>query len=127
MRLLTLLKSKIHRATVTEANVDYVGSITIDRDLIERVELLPGELVHVWNVNNGQRFETYVLEGRRGSGIICVNGAAAHRVSVGDKVIIAAFALTDEPVEPKMILVDEHNKFAGVIGNDLFHEPGPNA
>src|SRR5438067_4698933 len=85
MRLLTILKSKIHRATVTEANVDYVGSITIDRDLIDRVDLIPGELVHVWNVDNGQRFETYVMVGKRGSGIICVNGAAAHRVEVGHK------------------------------------------
>lgn len=111
MRLLTVLKSKIHRATVTEANVDYVGSITIDRDLIERVDLVPGELVHVWNVDNGQRFETYVMVGKRGSGIICVNGAAARRVEVGHKLIIAAFALTDEPLTPKMILVDAENKF----------------
>src|SRR5262245_28836601 len=91
MRLLTLLKSKIHRATVTEANVDYVGSITIDKDLIEKAGLAPGELVHVWNVNNGQRFETYVMEGKRKSGVICVNGAAAHRVEVGHKVIITSF------------------------------------
>jgi aspartate 1-decarboxylase len=111
MRLLTLLKSKIHRATVTEANVDYIGSITIDKDLIERADLVPGELVHVWNVNNGQRFETYVMEGARKSGIICVNGAAAHRVEVGHKVIITAFVLTDEPVEPQMILVDENNHY----------------
>lgn len=111
MRLLTMLKSKIHRVTVTEANVNYVGSITIDRDLIERVDLLPGELVHVWNVDNGQRFETYVMEGARGSGILCVNGAAAHRVEVGHKVIITAFALTDEPITPRMILVDETNRF----------------
>ena len=110
MQLRTLLKSKIHRATVTEANVDYVGSITIDRDLIEEVDLLPGELVHVWNVDNGQRFETYVMSGERGSGLICVNGAAAHRVEVGHRVIITAFVLADEPVEPKMILVDEHNR-----------------
>jgi aspartate 1-decarboxylase len=111
MRLLTLLKSKIHRATVTEANVDYVGSITIDLDLIDRSGLLVNELVHVWNVDNGQRFETYVLEGPRGSGIICVNGAAAHRVDVGNRVIITAFVLTDEHVEPTAILVDEHNRF----------------
>lgn len=111
MKLVSLLKSKIHRATVTEANVDYVGSITIDSDLIEKAGLLPNELVHVWNVNNGERFETYVLVGKAGSGIICVNGAAAHRVQVGHKVIITAFALTDEPVTPQMILVDDDNRF----------------
>lgn len=111
MRLLTLLKSKIHRATVTEANVDYIGSITIDRDLIERAGLLPGELVHVWNVDNGERLETYVMVGERGSGTICINGAAAHKVEVGHRVIITAFVLTDERIQPKMILVDECNRF----------------
>ncbi len=113
MRLLTILKSKIHRATVTDANVDYVGSITIDSDLMDRADLLPNELVHVWNVDNGQRFETYVLKGARESGIICVNGAAAHRVEVGHRVIITAFALTDEPVTPRAILVDSRNRYAG--------------
>ncbi len=115
MRLITLLKSKIHRATVTEANVDYVGSITIDRDLIDRASLVPGEKVHVWNVGNGRRFETYVMPGERGSGVICINGAAAHLAREGDKVIIAAFVLTDEAVEPKMILVDEQNRFVGYL------------
>jgi aspartate 1-decarboxylase len=111
MQFHTLLKSKIHRATVTEANVDYIGSITIDRDLIDRSGLLLNELVHVWNVDNGQRFETYVLEGERGSGTICVNGAAAHRVETGHRVIITAFVLTDEPIIPKAILVDEQNRY----------------
>lgn len=111
MRLLTLLKSKIHLATVTDADVNYVGSITIDPDLIERVGLIPGELVHVWNVDNGERFETYVIEGQSGSGAIIVNGAAAHRVHVGHKLIIAAFCLTDEPVEAKVILVDAQNRY----------------
>ena len=111
MRLLTLLKSKIHRATVTDADVNYVGSITIDQDLIERADLVVGELVHVWNVDNGQRFETYVIEGERGSGHIVVNGAAAHRVQAGHKVIIAAFCLSDEPVTPKTILVDDQNRY----------------
>lgn len=111
MRLLTLLKSKIHRATITDADVNYVGSITIDRDLIARSGLVSGELVHVWNVDNGQRFETYVLEGESGSGQIIVNGAAAHRVKVGHKVIIVAFCLSDEPVEPKAILVDDDNRY----------------
>ena len=111
MRLLNMLKCKIHRATVTEANVDYIGSITIDKDLLDHVDLLVGELVHVWDVDNGQRFETYALAAPRGSGIICVNGAAAHRVEVGHRVIIAAFVLTDEPAAPKVIMVDEKNRF----------------
>lgn len=111
MRLLNMLKSKIHRATVTQADVDYIGSIAIDPDLIERAGLIPNELVHVWNVNNGQRFETYVIEGEPHSGQIIVNGAAAHRVEVGHKVIITAFCLTDEPIQPRAILVDEQNRF----------------
>ena len=105
-----LLKSKIHRCTVTEADIDYVGSITIDQDLIEAVDLWPGELVHVWNIANGERFETYVLAGERGSGIICLNGAAALLVEVGHKVIVAAFALSEEPIEPKVILVGDDNR-----------------
>ena len=112
MRLLNLLKSKIHRAAVTDANVDYVGSITIDLDLIERAGLIAGELVHVWDVDNGQRFETYVMEGPRLSGTICVNGAAAHRTEIGHRVIICAFTLTDEAVEPRIVLVDEANRFS---------------
>ena len=111
MQLLSICKSKIHRATVTEANVDYVGSITIDRDLMERAGIQKGELVHVWNVANGNRFETYAVPGPKRSGVICVNGAAAHRCKPGDKVIIVAFVLTDEEITPKMILVNEENKF----------------
>lgn len=111
MQLRTMLKSKIHRATVTDANVNYIGSISIDPDLLERIDLIEGELVHVWNVDNGERFETYVLVGEPNTGQIVINGAAAHRVSIGDKVIICAFYLTDEPVTPKAILVDEQNRF----------------
>jgi aspartate 1-decarboxylase len=111
MKLITLLKSKIHRATVTDADVNYVGSITIDVDLIERSGLVPGELVHVWNVDNGERFETYVLVGERHKGEIIVNGAAAHKVRVGHRVIITSFWLTDEPVESTAILVDEQNRY----------------
>jgi aspartate 1-decarboxylase len=110
MMLRSLLRSKIHGARVTAAQVEYVGSIAIDAELIERVDLLPGEQVHVWNVDNGQRFETYVIEAERGSGVICVNGAAAHRVKVGDRLIIAAFVLTDEPVTPRVVVVDENNR-----------------
>ena len=111
MRLLNMLKSKIHRATVTGADVNYIGSITIDRELMDRADLIAGELVHVWNVDNGRRFETYVFEGGRGSEQIVINGAAAHHVQIGHRVIIAAFCLTDEPVTPKAILVDEHNRY----------------
>ncbi len=111
MRLRQMLKSKIHRATVTEADVNYIGSITIDSELIERVDLVPNELVHVWNATSGQRLETYVIPGPPGSGVICMNGPAAHLIRVGDIVIVAAFALTDEPVVPKQILVDERNRY----------------
>jgi aspartate 1-decarboxylase len=113
-----LLKSKIHRATVTEANVDYVGSVTIDQSLIEKVDLWPGELVHIWNCTNGERFETYVIAGESNTGVICVNGAAALRVSVGDKIIIAAFALTDQAIKPKVILVDEENRFTRTVDSE---------
>ncbi|MCX6362523.1 MAG: aspartate 1-decarboxylase [Armatimonadetes bacterium] len=111
MRLLNLLKSKIHGVTVTEANVDYVGSIGIDADLAERAGLRAGELVHVWDVDNGQRFETYVIIAPHGSGQVSVNGAAARRVEAGHKAIIAAFVLTDEPEEPRIVLVDAANRF----------------
>jgi aspartate 1-decarboxylase len=113
--LRSLLRSKIHGARVTGAEVEYVGSIAIDSDLAERVDLAPGERVHVWDVENGQRFETYVIEAERLSGTICVNGAAAHRVSVGDRLIIAAFALADEPITPRIIVVDSSNHFAEEI------------
>jgi len=115
MQLLSICKSKIHRATVTEANLDYVGSITIDEDLMDRSGLKNGELVQVWNVSNGERFETYAIPGARRSGIICVNGAAAHLAKAGDKVIIVSFVLTDEEITPRMILVDEENKFLRAI------------
>lgn len=111
MQLLTICKSKIHRATVTDADVDYIGSITIDQDLMQRAGIRNGELVHVWNVANGNRFETYAIPGEKRSGIICVNGASAHLCNPGDKVIIVAFVLTDEEITPKMVLVDEKNLF----------------
>ncbi len=111
MRLLNLLKSKIHRATVTQADLNYIGSIAIDVDLIERAGLVVNELVHVWDIDNGERFETYVIEGVRGAGQIIVNGAAAHRVRPGHKLIIAAFCLTDETLTPQMILVDDENRY----------------
>lgn len=115
MKLLTICKGKIHRATVTQCDVDYVGSITVDQDLLDAADIVDGELVHIWNINNGERLETYVIPAERGSGVICLNGAAARRCEVGDKVIIAAFCLTDEPVQRKVVLVDENNKIVSRI------------
>ncbi len=106
-----LLRSKIHRATVTEANLDYIGSVTIDEDLIEMVGLMIGEKVLVVDNTNGARVETYVIRGERGSGTICMNGAAAHLIKTGDQVIIMGFELTDSPIIPRSILVDETNRF----------------
>ncbi len=112
--LVTVLKSKIHRATVTDSQLDYEGSITIDSELIKRANLLIGEKVLVVNLANGLRVETYVIEGNPGSGTICLNGAAAHRFSVGDKVIIMSFVhLSPEEAQtfrPTRIKVDGKNK-----------------
>ncbi|MFA5997029.1 MAG: aspartate 1-decarboxylase [Candidatus Paceibacterota bacterium] len=110
-----LLRSKIHRATVTEANVDYVGSITIDKDLVEKVGLMEGEKVMVTSVTSGARLETYVILGDAGSGVICMNGPAAHHIKKGEIVVIMGFELTDWPVKPKIILVDAQNKFKEFI------------
>ena len=111
-----LLRAKIHRATVTEADPDYIGSITIDRDLMDAVDLAAGECVLVADINNSNRFETYVFEGERGSGVICINGAAAGLVSVGDKIIIMAFGYVPDEgaatVQPKVVLVDHQNRLA---------------
>lgn len=113
-----MLYSKIHRATVTDANLNYVGSITVDRDLIEAAKLRVGQKVEILNVNNGERFSTYVIEGARGSGAICLNGAAARKVHVGDIVIIVAYASYNEKdletYEPLVVLVDEQNKITSV-------------
>jgi aspartate 1-decarboxylase len=106
-----ILRSKIHKALVTEAELSYVGSITIDSDLLELTGLIPGEKVLVVSNTSGARLETYVIEGEKGSGVICMNGAAAHLIRKGEEIIIMGFELTDEPVTPKMILVDEENKF----------------
>jgi aspartate 1-decarboxylase len=107
MRLLNLLKSKIHHARVSYANPDYVGSVEICSDVMARAGLLDGEFIYVWDVENGERFTTYAFTGDKG--IIGVNGAAARRVGVGDRLIIAAFAFTDQPETPKVVLLDEHN------------------
>ncbi|GAB6099800.1 aspartate 1-decarboxylase [Halanaerocella petrolearia] len=107
-------KSKIHQAKVTDANLNYVGSITIDRELMETADIYPNERVQVVNNNNGQRLETYVIPGERGSGVICLNGAAARKARPGDTVIIISYALLTEEetksLEPQVVLVDEENK-----------------
>ncbi len=106
-----VLRSKIHKAIVTEANLDYVGSITIDEDLLERVGFMPGEKVLVVSNTTGARLETYVIVGEKNSGIICMNGAAAHLIKKNEEVIIMGFELTEKPIESKTILVDKNNKF----------------
>ena len=106
-----LIRSKIHKATVTDANPDYIGSITIDKDLIEKADLWVGEKVLVASNTSGARLETYVIEGEAGSGCICMNGAAAHLIGKGEEIIIMAFEVSDEPVKPTFILVDKDNKF----------------
>ena len=115
-----VLRSKIHNATVTEANLAYIGSITIDADLIDRVGLWPGERVLVVSNTSGARLETYVIKGERGSGQICMNGAAAHLIKEGEEIIIMGFELSDKPIEPKVILVDKKNRFL----QDLTEKPG---
>ncbi len=115
---ITMLKSKIHRATVTQAEVDYVGSITIDEELLEAAGIYEYEKVQVADVNNGNRLETYTIAGERGSGVICLNGAAAKLANVGDKVIIMAYAemCADEIKEnpPKVVFVDAENKITKI-------------
>jgi aspartate 1-decarboxylase len=105
------MRSKIHKATVVQADVNYVGSITIDEDLIERVGLWPGERVLVVSNTSGARLETYVISGERGSGVINMNGAAAHLIKAGEEIIIIAFELTDRPITPRQILVDSDNRY----------------
>jgi aspartate 1-decarboxylase len=105
-----LLRGKIHRAIVTDANPEYVGSITIDDDLLRKADIWPGERVLVTDVENGARFETYAVRTDPGSGTVCVNGSAAKLVKKGDKVIIMAFDYTDRPITPKVVIVDERNR-----------------
>src|SRR4030095_4249095 len=111
MKLRAILKSKIHRAVVTGADIDYVGSVGVDQELLERTDIIPGAPGGLGNINNGTRIDTYAISLPRGSGQIVINGAAARHFHPGDKVIIVAFCLTDEKVEPKMIAVDEQNRF----------------
>ena len=112
--LRTMMKSKIHRATVTQADLHYVGSVTVDEDLLDAADLLPGELVHIVDVTNGARLETYTIKGERGSGVIGINGAAAHLVHPGDVVILIAYALLETAealkLEPSVVFVDAGNR-----------------
>jgi aspartate 1-decarboxylase len=109
-----VLKSKIHRATITASELNYIGSIAIDEDLIESANLIENEKVHIYNINNGERLETYVIKAERGSGILSLNGAAARKAAVGDKVIIVSYASLDfekaKLFKPKIIFPDENNK-----------------
>jgi aspartate 1-decarboxylase len=109
-----ILKSKIHRAVVTETNIDYEGSLTVDESLLKAAEIVPFEQVHVYNITNGERFVTYIIKGEKDSGVIGVNGAAVHKASSGDVLIIATYTLMDDEESsffcPKVILVDKDNK-----------------
>lgn len=113
-----MLKSKIHRATVTGCDVDYIGSVTVDTDLLEQADILPNELVHVWDITNGSRLVTYAIEGERGSGAVQINGAAALLANVGDRVIIASYADYDErdmlTYAPVVVHVDDENRAIAV-------------
>ena len=115
----TLLGGKIHRATVTQADLNYVGSITIDQDLLDAADICVNEKVQIVNNNNGARFETYTIAGERGSGIVCLNGAAARLVQAGDIVIIMSYVLLSEPEiaahQPKVVLVDGANKIREIL------------
>ncbi|RZS41209.1 L-aspartate 1-decarboxylase [Herbihabitans rhizosphaerae] len=124
--LRTMFKSKVHRATVTQADLHYVGSLTLDADLMDAADFLPGEQVAVVDVTNGARLETYLIEGERGSGVLGINGAAAHLINPGDLVILISYAQMDEAeaaaYQPKVVFVDEHNKIVET-GADPGHAP----
>lgn len=126
--LYTVFHGKIHRATVTEANLNYMGSITIDEELMELAGILPGERVQIVNNNNGARLETYTIPGPRGSGVICLNGAAARLTAIGDTVIIIAYAMMDEKearqFTPKVVMVDKQNQPIRVRGKEKAGEIG---
>ena len=112
--LRVMMKSKIHRATVTQADLHYEGSLTISAELMQAADILPYEMVHVYNVSNGERFETYALEGEADSGIICLNGAAARKGAPGDLIIITTYSTYDaaelKKHHPKVVMVDRHNR-----------------
>lgn len=126
--LYNMFHGKIHRATVTEANLNYMGSITIDEELMELAGILPGERVQIVNNNNGARLETYTIPGERDSGVICLNGAAARLTAIGDTVIIIAYSMMDEKeartFSPKVVMVDEKNHPLKVRGHEKAGEIG---
>ena len=129
--LYTMFHGKIHRAVVTQARLDYMGSITIDEDLLDAAGILPGEKVQIVNNNNGERLETYTIAGERGSGVICLNGAAARTAQLGDVVIIIAYGLMDakeaKQNEPKVVMVDEHNRIVADIGREKANQTNTDA
>lgn len=122
----TIFTSKIHRATVTHADLDYEGSVTVDEDLLEAAGILEYEAVHVWNITRGTRLQTYAIRGERGSGVICINGAAAHLNKPGDLVILATFAEMEDAEArthaPKVVLVDAKNR---IVAKDVAEVAGP--
>ncbi|MFF9425102.1 aspartate 1-decarboxylase [Streptomyces sp. NPDC014746] len=124
----TMFKSKIHRATVTQADLHYVGSVTVDAELMEAADLLPGELVHIVDIDNGARLETYVIEGERGSGVIGINGAAAHLVHPGDLVILISYAQVEDAEArafvPRVVHVDGDNRIVELGGDPSAPVPG---
>jgi aspartate 1-decarboxylase len=126
--LRTMLKSKIHRATVTQADLHYVGSVTVDADLLDAADLLPGEQVAIVDVTSGARLETYVIEGQRGSGVLGINGAAAHLVHPGDLVILISYAHVDDAtarrLRPRIVHVDADNRIVAVDGDPAGAAPG---
>lgn len=121
--LITMFKSKLHRAVVTEADLHYVGSVTIDSALLKAVDILPGEKVQIVNVNNGSRLETYTIAGPAGSGMVCINGAAARLNAVGDRVIIIAYAQMEreeaETFEPKVAVLDDANRIEELVSHEI--------
>ncbi|MFJ3904990.1 aspartate 1-decarboxylase [Streptomyces sp. NPDC090025] len=127
----TMFKSKIHRATVTHADLHYVGSVTVDADLMDAADLLPGELVHIVDIDNGARLETYVIEGERGSGVIGINGAAAHLVHPGDLVILISYAQVSDAearaLVPRVVHVDAENRIVELGGDPAEPTPGGGA
>jgi aspartate 1-decarboxylase len=117
-----VLRSKIHRAYITDANPDYIGSVIIDRELMEKIDLWEYEKVMICDVTNGNRWETYVLPGDRGSGTVSVQGAGAKLCQIDDCVIILSFEVSDEPIKPKMILVNRENQFVEYIEGAMYEE-----
>jgi aspartate 1-decarboxylase len=118
-----MLKSKLHRLTITDADIDYEGSLTLDCRLLEAADILPNEEVHVWNVTRGTRLSTYAIAGKRGSGVACINGAAAHLVRPGDVVIVATFVQLDEAEardhQPKIVYIEDRNEIRYVASDEV--------